>query len=112
MSQYVPSLVHPKPPVNDTQTIEKTLAGGVERLADEFIRAFSINVAGRKPDETDNDNDVYVGFSEDSQPYLVSPGATVNIKSGDDRFATDLNKIFVNGTAGDGLIVNYSAGPR
>lgn len=112
MGQYTPSLVHPRPPTNDTITIEKTLAGGVERLVNEFIRAFSINVTGRKADETDNTDDVYVGFSENSQPYLVSPGATVTIKSGDDGFATDLNKVFVNGTADDGLIINYSAGPQ
>lgn len=109
MVQYTPSLTHPRPQTNQTQTLAKNLAGGIERLSDSFLPVFSATITGRKTDNaTDNAADVYVGFSEAHQPILLSPGATITIKAGDDNYSNDLNQIFVNGTADDGVIVNYS----
>lgn len=105
---YVPNLTHPS---HDVQHKEVDLVlGGTdpEKLTNERLLFTNASVTGVKGSGGEvNSGDVYLGWSESSQPILVPAGATVSLESDRGTLPNNLEKIWVRGASGDGVVVNY-----
>jgi hypothetical protein len=54
--------------------------------------------------------DLYVGFDSTHQPIKIAAGASYVVEAGVDGWPHDLSKIWLKGTAADGVVVNFSDG--
>jgi hypothetical protein len=108
---YVSGLVHPNSPVNTQKRIVKVLATtAAEQLTPtrRFVKA--VNLTGYSAVNTANANSVYFGFDSGSQVFEIPAGQTILVDGDFRGWDNDLSKIWIRGTAADGVVANFQEG--
>jgi hypothetical protein len=109
---YEPSHTHPRTPVIKPEHIAAVLSSaGPEQVTTERRVAKTINVSGKKSNTTSNTDTIWVGLSPDYQPWQVPSGQTMPI-SNENGFPIDTADLYMRGTSGDGVILEFTEGPK
>lgn len=105
---YVSGLSHPSTPCAKPAEITKVLATiNPEQITPVSIPYKSLNLTGKKGNNSDNVGSVYVGFNSTNQPFEIAPGSTINIQADRDGWPHQMNKLWLRGAVGDGIVGDY-----
>lgn len=104
---YVPSLSHPSNDVSHKE-LTKVLSGTTaEKLTSARTMFATASVTGKQGNDTDNAEDIFLGWNETNQPIRIPSGQTVTIEADKNGLPNNLEKIWLRGASGDGVVVNY-----
>ena len=109
---YVSTLIHPARPVAMQQRVSKVLGStSAEQLTPTRYRVKAATfTAVKDTNHTANTGTIYIGFDSTSQPIALASGLSLSIAAGVDGWPTDLSKVWLKGTSGDGVEVNFQEG--